>query len=135
MTRPAPNSASRYLSEHPATRAGTVHTPDQSLINAPAQMITQVAQHARGAGNVPFRVVRDTTQHRPYGLHRVYMGAQQIGTQLSCPSAEDCSRMHRAFAGSAPAYGHAPMHHVDLSVVRRGRAMRSRAMTVKRRAK
>jgi len=133
VTRPPNNSAARYLSEHPATRAGTIHTPDQSLIKAPERAIAQVAEYTRGLGAVPFRVVRDTTRHPPYGLCLVYTGKDLIGTQLSLPSVEDCQRMLRAFVSEAPAYGHAPMHHADLSVVRRGRAGRSRAMTVKRR--
>lgn len=130
MSRQPHNSGSRYLTDHPATRAGTVHTPDQSLIKAPAHAIAQVAEYTRGLGAVPFRVMRDTTRHPPYGLCLVYTGKDLIGTQLSLPSVEDCQRMLRAFVSATPAYGHAPMRHADLSVVRRGRAM-----TVKRRAK
>ena len=38
----------------------------------------------------PYRVQHDPLTHMPYGLYRIYKGAQYIGAQLSYPSSDDC---------------------------------------------
>lgn len=39
--------------------------------------------------------------HPPYGLWRVYYLSQEVGTQLSRPSVEDCERMLATLGGEA----------------------------------
>jgi hypothetical protein len=88
---PLPNFG-RYLREHPAGMAGTVHTHDEHGNGAAKRHV--VAEYPRAAGS-SFRVVHDPLAHPPYGLHRVYVAEALIGSQLSFPSRDDCVRMDR----------------------------------------
>lgn len=51
-----------------------------------------VATLARAHG-APFIVCHDETQHRPFGLFRVYQDGREIGRQISRPDVADCERM------------------------------------------
>lgn len=61
-------------------------------IDAPAQ--AEIARFPRAAGGV-YRVVRDGLAHQGVGLYRVSADDRYLGSQISRPTADDCSRIER----------------------------------------
>lgn len=92
MSLPSSNFAV-YLRQHPGGRAGTARASDAAAPLQPDPYKRLVAEYPRGRGEHPFRVIHDALVHRPYGLHRVYVNGDLLGSQLSCPSADDCRAM------------------------------------------
>lgn len=81
------------LLHHPAALASTIRIDDRVPLEEPHTTMRQVAQFPRGAGQLPYRVIHDSTVMRPFGRYAVYVGQRRVGSQLSHPSADDCRRM------------------------------------------
>lgn len=77
---------------HRAALASTERA-DHVALPDPSVTLHQVAEHPRGAGHAPYRVIHDATVNRPFGRYAVYIGQRRLGAQLSVPSAADCARM------------------------------------------
>lgn len=81
------------LIHHEAALAGTVAAEGRVPLPAPRSPLEAVAVYPRAPGEPPYRVVRDTTVHPPFGRYAVYVGARRLGAQLSVPGIDDCRRM------------------------------------------
>jgi len=68
-------------------------TPDPANNAPPARLRVNVAEIPREGKRQPYVIEHDRSQHRPWGLFRIYIDRREIGRLASFPSAADCSRM------------------------------------------
>jgi hypothetical protein len=78
--------------EHPGSVPTTAYTvaPAERL---PTQIHTTVAEYPRGRDRPPYRVVHDQTRGGSTGTFRIFVGGDEIGRQVSWPTAADCKRI------------------------------------------